>query len=165
MGETNSTQIRPIFNRSLAIAGGDERLTNLPGVVCLRELDEKLGLTRDVADELEDPRDPSRVEHSMSSLLRSWTYTMAAHFLHSTFHVTAGHGSGTEASRVGQQGGRWIGIPSGQFRESGGKRGGSRGRTVGWIVGNCLPNGVSGAGIGGAVAAKKAGFGVGTIRQ
>ncbi len=46
MGETNSTQIRPIFNRSLAIAGGDERLTNLQGVVCLRELDEKLGLTR-----------------------------------------------------------------------------------------------------------------------
>ncbi|MCP5021617.1 MAG: IS1380 family transposase, partial [bacterium] len=77
--ETNSTQIRPIFNRSLAIAGGDERLTSLAGVVCLRELDEKLGLTRDVAGALEDQRDPSRVEHSMSSLLRSWTYTMAAH--------------------------------------------------------------------------------------
>ncbi len=79
MGETNSTQIRPTFNRSLAIAGSDERLTSLAGLVCLRELDEKLGLTRDVARALEDPRDPSRVEHSMSSLLRSWTYTMAAH--------------------------------------------------------------------------------------
>ena len=48
MGETNSTQIRPTFNRSLAIAGSDERLTSLAGLVCLRELDEKLGLTRDV---------------------------------------------------------------------------------------------------------------------
>ena len=79
MGETNRTQIRPDFNRSVTIAGSDERLTNLAGVVCLRELDEKLGLTRGIAEALEDPRDVSRVEHSMSSLLRSWTYTMAAH--------------------------------------------------------------------------------------
>jgi hypothetical protein len=35
MGETNRTQIRPDFNRSVTIAGGDERLTNLAGVVCL----------------------------------------------------------------------------------------------------------------------------------
>ncbi len=79
MGETNSTQIRPDFNRSITIAGSDERLTSLAGVVCLRELDEKLGVTRDLARAFEDPRDPSRVERSMSSLLRSWTYTMAAH--------------------------------------------------------------------------------------
>ena len=79
MGETDRTQIRPVFNRSLSIAGSDERLTNLAVVVCLRELDEKLGVTRGIASALEDRRDASRVEHSLSSLLRSWTYTMAAH--------------------------------------------------------------------------------------
>ncbi len=41
----------------------------------------------------------------------------------------------------------------------------SAGASMGWIVGNCPPNGASGAGFGGAVAAKKAGFGVGTIRR
>ena len=78
MGETDRTQIRPVLNGSLTIADSDERLTNLAGVVCLRELDEKLGVTHGIANALVDPRDPSRVEHRMSSLLRSWTYTMAA---------------------------------------------------------------------------------------
>ena len=78
MGETDRTQIRPVLNGSLTIADSDERLTNLASVVCLRELDEKLGVTHGIANALVDPRDPSRIEHRMSSLLRSWTYTMAA---------------------------------------------------------------------------------------
>ncbi len=41
----------------------------------------------------------------------------------------------------------------------------SAGASMGRIVGNCQPNGASWAGIGGAVAARRAGFGVGTIRQ
>ncbi len=41
----------------------------------------------------------------------------------------------------------------------------SAGASMGWIVGNCQPNGASRGGIGGAVAAKRAGFGVGTIRR
>ncbi len=78
MGESNTTQFRPSFNPSLTIAGTDERLTNVAGVVCLRELDEKLGLTDWAVNRLEDGRDPRRVRHSFSSLLRAWTYTMAA---------------------------------------------------------------------------------------
>ncbi len=39
------------------------------------------------------------------------------------------------------------------------------GANIGWIVGNCQPNGASGAGSGGAVAAKRAGFGIGTMRR
>ncbi len=49
----------------------------------------------------------------------------------------------------------------GERGEPGGAGGGAWGR----IVGNCQPNGASGARIGGAVAAKRAGFGVGTIGQ
>ncbi len=47
-----------------------------------------------------------------------------------------------------------------------GERGEARwgaGASMGRIVGNCQPNGASGVGIGGAVAAKRAGFVVGTI--
>ncbi len=68
-------------------------------------------------------------------------------------------------SKLGGLRRRWIGIPSGQFQESGGKPGGARGGAWGRIVGNWQPNGASGEGIGGAVAAKMAGFGVGTIGQ
>ncbi len=39
------------------------------------------------------------------------------------------------------------------------------GASMGWIVGNCQPNGASEAGIDGAVAAKRAGFGFGTISR
>ncbi len=73
MDETNSTYIHPDFNRSIAVACCDERLTNIAGVVCLRQLEEKLGVTWGIADTLGDPQDPNRVEHSMSSLLHSWT--------------------------------------------------------------------------------------------
>ena len=78
MGERQSTQFRPSFNRSLVIEGQDERLTNVAGVTCLRELDERLGLTEYIASGLRDPRDQSRVRHSHLSQLRSLVYMMAA---------------------------------------------------------------------------------------
>ncbi|MCP5022343.1 MAG: hypothetical protein GY930_11275 [bacterium] len=59
----------------------------------------------------------------------------------------------------------WIGIPSGQFQERRGEARWSAGASMGRIVGNWQPNGASGEGISGAVAAKRAGFCIGAMRQ
>jgi len=78
MGDSNDTAISPSFNGSFRIEGRGDRLTSLAGTVLLRELDERLGVTGALANRLEDWRDPSRVRHSLTQLLRSWIYAMAA---------------------------------------------------------------------------------------
>ena len=63
--------IRPSFNRSIQFEGRPERLSCETGALLLREADERLGLSRDLARVVEDKRDPSRVVHSMEELLRT----------------------------------------------------------------------------------------------
>ncbi|MEM9803415.1 MAG: IS1380 family transposase, partial [Planctomycetota bacterium] len=78
MGEDQGTRFQPDFNGSLRIEGRGDRLTSHAGVVLLREIDEKLGVTSALNASVVDPRDPSRVTHSQSELLRSWVYAMAS---------------------------------------------------------------------------------------
>ena len=78
MGDSDNTLLRPDFNGSLRIEGRPDRLTSFAGIPLLRELDEKLGVTDALVARLDDLRDPARTQHSLSSLLRSWLYTMAA---------------------------------------------------------------------------------------
>ena len=61
---------RPEFNRSIQIEARSEKLTSDAGALLLREYDEKVGLTRGLRRRLGDPRDPSRVVHSLEELLR-----------------------------------------------------------------------------------------------
>lgn len=68
----------PTFNWSLAIEGQGARLTPLADTVLLRELDERLDVTVGLAASLEDPREPGKLWQSLTSLLRTWTFTMAA---------------------------------------------------------------------------------------
>ena len=79
MGDSHHTLLRPVFNGSLRIEGRPDRLTRFAGTPLLRELDERLGVTSGLAAQLEDPRELHRVQHSQTSLLRSWIYTMAVH--------------------------------------------------------------------------------------
>ncbi|MEM6571896.1 MAG: IS1380 family transposase, partial [Planctomycetota bacterium] len=78
MGEDQGTRFQPDFNGSLCIEGRRDRLTSHAGVVLLREIDEKLGVTSALNASVADPRDPSRVTHSQSELLRSWLYAMVS---------------------------------------------------------------------------------------
>ena len=68
MGET-VTQIIPTFNKSIRIEGRSERLTAETGALLLREADERLGLTKDIAAKLKDFR--SNSVHSFTELLRT----------------------------------------------------------------------------------------------
>ena len=78
MGDSHHTLLRPTFNGSLVIEGREDRLTPLAGTALLRELDERLGVTEALAAKLEDPREACKVQHSMTEILRTLTYTMAA---------------------------------------------------------------------------------------
>jgi len=90
MGDSKSSQFRPIFNGSLRIEGRPEKLTSHAGLVLLRELDERLGITTDLANRLVDKRSPHRVKHSMSQMLRTATYAMAIDSAHATAAAARG---------------------------------------------------------------------------
>ena len=84
MGDSKSSQFRPSFNGSLRIEGRPEKLTSHAGLVLLRELDERLGITTNLAKSLVDERSPHRIKHSMSQMLRTSTYAMAIDSAHAT---------------------------------------------------------------------------------
>lgn len=62
---------QPTFNRAVRVEARTDQVTSDAGVVLLRELEEKLGLTSWIAGRLVDPRDPSRVQHSLPELFRT----------------------------------------------------------------------------------------------
>ena len=78
MGEVHGTQARVSFNRSIRISGGGERLSSMGGVFLLRELDERLGVTRRLGAALMDPRRQGQVLWSLESQLRARLYALAA---------------------------------------------------------------------------------------
>ena len=78
MGEVHGTQARVSFNGSIRISGGGERLSSMGGVLLLRELDERLGVTRRLGSTLVDPRRQGQVTWSLESQLRARLYALAA---------------------------------------------------------------------------------------
>jgi hypothetical protein len=80
MGEEHGRESRLSFNRSIRITGGDERLSSMAGVLLLRELDERLGLTQRLGRSLSDPRQSGKVTWSLATQLRARVYALAAGF-------------------------------------------------------------------------------------
>ena len=80
MGEEQGRESRLSFNRSIRIRGGDERLSSLAWVLLLRELDERLGVTRRLGSLLSDPRQSGKVTWSLATQLRARVYALAAGF-------------------------------------------------------------------------------------
>lgn len=61
----------PQFNRSIRIEARSEQISSDAGALALREIDERLGLTRWLAALLDDPRNPDDVTHPLVELLRT----------------------------------------------------------------------------------------------
>jgi hypothetical protein len=59
------------FNGSVRVEAREERLTGEAGAVMLREVDERLGLTRRLGERLVDTRDGRRTTHSMKEMVRT----------------------------------------------------------------------------------------------
>lgn len=64
------------FNGSIRVEGHANKLTGDGGVLLLRELDERLGLTESLVGELVDPRSPILVVHPLTELMRSRLYAI-----------------------------------------------------------------------------------------
>ncbi|QDV05815.1 hypothetical protein Poly30_13180 [Planctomycetes bacterium Poly30] len=64
--------------------GRPEKLTFDAGLMLLRELDEKLDVTRSLASKLIDERAPQRIQYSLSQMLRMTPYAMAIGSAHSS---------------------------------------------------------------------------------
>ncbi len=90
MGETQSTLFPLDFNRAIVIEDRPERLTGDAGVLALRQIDHRLGLTDWLATQLTDPRNPDLITHPQVELLRTRLYLMAQ-----------GHRDGDDADRLG----------------------------------------------------------------
>jgi hypothetical protein len=90
MGETQHTLFPLDFNRSIVIEDRPERLTADAGVLALRQIDQRLGLSDWLARQLIDPRRADRITHPQVELLRTRLYLIAQ-----------GYRDGDDADRLG----------------------------------------------------------------
>lgn len=81
MGEPIDSEVEGEFsfdwNKSLLLSFAGQQITSNAGVMLLRDLDEALGLTEDLASRLRDTRDPAYVTHPLVEVLRERMYMIA----------------------------------------------------------------------------------------
>jgi hypothetical protein len=65
------------FNHAVKISTVTPNVTANAGVLLLREVDDQLGVTRELAAKMHDPRDPERLRYPMAELLRGTLYADA----------------------------------------------------------------------------------------
>lgn len=77
MGEGRQGLLGVDFNGAIRIEGRPERLTGDAGALIIREVDQRLGLTKHLASVLKDQRDPDAITHPFRELLRTSLILMA----------------------------------------------------------------------------------------
>lgn len=105
MGESQRSFPSFSFNRSVRLAGRDEHLSSSAGLLLLRELDERLGLTSRLAREACDPRQAGRVSWPLVTQLRTRIYALAAGFSSQREAVSLGSDPLMRLSRSDRRGG------------------------------------------------------------
>jgi hypothetical protein len=76
MREGQKFLFEPEFNRAVKVIKKNESLTSDAGVLLLREVDHRLGITAELAEALQDPRDPALIRYKLVELLRERLYAM-----------------------------------------------------------------------------------------
>jgi hypothetical protein len=77
MSEGQGRLWEPTFNRCIKVRQQDQRITSDSGVLLLREVDHSLGLIRDLAAQLNDPRDQDLIRYTLTELLRQRIFGLA----------------------------------------------------------------------------------------
>jgi len=78
MGESQRTVPRFSFNRSIHLAGTDERLSSIAGLLLLRELDDRWRVTARLSEAIVDTRESAKVSWSMAAQVRARIFALAA---------------------------------------------------------------------------------------
>jgi hypothetical protein len=74
------------FDRPLVLEPSRGQLRSDAGLLPFRQLDQRLGLTRDFAAVLNDPRDPDLIEHTNREMVRSRVYGILAGYSSKTLN-------------------------------------------------------------------------------
>ena len=77
-GEAQERIIWPEFNRSILIDFLGAKITSDVGFLTLREIDERFKVTAPMGLEVDDPRSPVHIRHSMVEMIRQRVYQIAA---------------------------------------------------------------------------------------
>ena len=77
-GEAQDRIIRPEFNRSILMDFLGAKITSDAGFLALREIDERFKVTAPMGREIDDPRSPVHIRHSMVGMIRQRVYQIAA---------------------------------------------------------------------------------------
>jgi hypothetical protein len=71
-------QVLDFFGTPLVIEPSSGQLSSDAGLLPIRQFDQRIGLSRAVADALDDPRDPDLTEHTFLEMVRSRVYGILA---------------------------------------------------------------------------------------
>jgi hypothetical protein len=77
-GEVHDRIIRPEFNRSIVMDFLGTKITSDAGFLALREIDQRFKVTAPMGREIDDPRSPVHIKHSMVEMIRQRVYQIAA---------------------------------------------------------------------------------------
>jgi hypothetical protein len=77
-GEERTNGIRCRFNPSIGINFHGAKISSDTGILLLREIDERFGITSALEGILQDSRNVSETQHSCTDLLRQRVYQIAA---------------------------------------------------------------------------------------
>jgi hypothetical protein len=81
----------PVKKRAVSLAFDGGNVSSDAGLLALRQVDRSLGLSRALAKVLPDPREPSRIEHSLLSLVRQRLYGLCCGYEDLNDHDTLRH--------------------------------------------------------------------------
>src|SRR5256885_10634760 len=70
--------LAPVGGKAVELDFDGGRLSSDAGIVLLKDIDDQLGLTRDLATVLKDPRDPRRIAFTLEDLLKQRVYQIVA---------------------------------------------------------------------------------------
>lgn len=85
MGEYDPSDkwlFQPTFNRSIKLRAADDCITSDAGALLLRQLDQQLGLTADLAESLVDTRNQNGIRYTQTELIRHYVYGLALGYAH-----------------------------------------------------------------------------------
>jgi len=84
-------QCLDFFGTSLVIEPSPGQLSSDAGLLPIRQFDERIGLTRNFTDALDDPRDPDLTAHTFLEMVRSRVFGILAGYEDQNDHDTLRH--------------------------------------------------------------------------